>query len=67
MNLACTSLWQIEGFWPFSRYVESITYAVSIAFLVRSPPPVPNHQCFDRFPALQFPKVLIGTTWFEKY
>lgn len=36
---ACTSLWQIEGFWPFSRYVKSTTYAVSIALLVRSPPP----------------------------
>jgi hypothetical protein len=34
---ACTSLEQIEGFEPSSRYVKSITYAVSIALLVRSP------------------------------
>src|SRR5579859_2644986 len=38
---ACTPLWQIEGFWHFSRYVESITYADSIALLVRSPPRAP--------------------------
>jgi len=31
-----------RGVEPFSRYVKSITYAVSIALLVRSPPLLPT-------------------------
>lgn len=33
----------------------------------RSLPPLPNSQCFDGFPAFSIPKVLIATTWAEKY
>ena|SRR5947208_11199813 len=38
----CTSLGRIRCVWRFSRFVESITYAGSMSFLVRSPPPLPK-------------------------
>jgi hypothetical protein len=38
--LACTSLQRINGFSSLQRLTESISYAVSIVLLVRSPPPL---------------------------